>query len=140
MPIFNHHPFFNSEQLAHLRQTFVLTCSDLSIDLGHPERRNRVALLIMQMAGDGELDGEVLRRRAVIHFTNTETSKRRWAGQAPEAARPDVVGDVARSERCLRKYWGRRGSMRRGKCKPTRAGPGQVGRGETRSRERQRPA
>ena len=75
MPVFNNHPFFNNEQLAALRQTFDVVCGDLGLNgaAETAERRDRVAHLIMQMANDGELDGEVLRSRAVLHFGSEGT-------------------------------------------------------------------
>ena len=56
---------FDNEQLAHLRSVFEAACADLGIAVNEPERSEHVALLIMEMARDGEFDGEALRRRAV---------------------------------------------------------------------------
>ena len=68
MPVFNRvasGAAFDNEQLAHLRSVFQAACADLGIAVNEPERSEHVALLIMEMARDGEFDGDVLRRRAV---------------------------------------------------------------------------
>ena len=56
---------FDSAQLDFLRQVFDAVCTDLAIPPDEAERRERVALVIMALAGQGEMDGEMLRRRAV---------------------------------------------------------------------------